>query len=162
MGKRAHVCAPLHVPVCAVVCGMVCARGDTRRMQVGAEEGGERGAGGAGGGQGRGSRGGKGCLLRNIKGTFIGMSESRKGITNGAETSDPTCQQRGQAEELRWKRVHVLPHSLCSCRNIYILRYWRVFMCVCDYLVKICHERALAHNDRTPNENHHVMAAFKF
>ena len=38
----------------------------------------------------------------------------------------------------------------------------RVFMCVCDYLVKICHERALAHNDRTPNENHHVMAAFKF
>jgi hypothetical protein len=134
----------------------------SRRLQVGAEEGGERGAGGAGGGQGRGSRGGKGCLLRNIKGTFIGMSESRKGITNGAETSDPTCQQRGQAEELRWKRVHVLPHSLCSCRNIYILRYWRVFMCVCDYLVKICHERALAHNDRTPNENHHVMAAFKF
>ena len=35
MGKRAHVCAPLHVPVCAVVCGMVCARGDTRRMQAG-------------------------------------------------------------------------------------------------------------------------------
>ena len=30
-----------------------------------------------------------------------------------------------------------------------------------DYLVKICHERALAHNDRAPNENHHVMAAFK-
>ena len=35
MGKRAHVCAPLHVPVSAVVCGMVCARGDTRRMQAG-------------------------------------------------------------------------------------------------------------------------------
>ena len=34
MGKRAHVCAPLHVPVCAVVCGMVCARGDTRQMQA--------------------------------------------------------------------------------------------------------------------------------
>ena len=31
IGKRAHVCAPLHVPVCAVVCGMVCVRGDTRR-----------------------------------------------------------------------------------------------------------------------------------
>jgi hypothetical protein len=30
-----------------------------------------------------------------------------------------------------------------------------------DYLVKICHERAFAHNDRAPNENHHVMAAFK-
>ena len=35
IGKRAHVCAPLHVPVCAVECGMVCARGDTRRMQAG-------------------------------------------------------------------------------------------------------------------------------
>jgi hypothetical protein len=32
MGKRAHVCAPLHVPVCAVECGMVCARGDTRNI----------------------------------------------------------------------------------------------------------------------------------
>ena len=29
MGKRVHVCAPLHVPVCAVVCGMVCARRHT-------------------------------------------------------------------------------------------------------------------------------------
>jgi hypothetical protein len=29
IGKRAHVCAPLHVPVCAVVCGMVCARRHT-------------------------------------------------------------------------------------------------------------------------------------
>jgi hypothetical protein len=27
--KRAHVCAPLHVPVCAVVCAMVCARKHT-------------------------------------------------------------------------------------------------------------------------------------
>jgi hypothetical protein len=53
-------------------------------------------------------------------------------------------------------------HILFAPAAIYILRYWRVFMCVCDYLVKICHERALAHNDRTPNENHHVMAAFKF
>ena len=35
IGKRAHVCAPLHVPVCDVVCGMLCARGDTRRMQAG-------------------------------------------------------------------------------------------------------------------------------
>jgi hypothetical protein len=34
IGKRVHVCAPLHVPVCAVVCKMVCARGDTRRMQA--------------------------------------------------------------------------------------------------------------------------------
>ena len=25
IGKRAHVCAPLHVPVCTVVCGVVCA-----------------------------------------------------------------------------------------------------------------------------------------
>ncbi len=24
IGKRAHLCAPLHVPVCAVVCAMVC------------------------------------------------------------------------------------------------------------------------------------------
>ena len=32
IGKRAHVCAPLHVPVCAVVCGMVlCAREETHR-----------------------------------------------------------------------------------------------------------------------------------
>ena len=30
---------------------------------------------------------GKGCLLRNVMGTFIGMSESRKGITSGAETA---------------------------------------------------------------------------
>jgi hypothetical protein len=30
--------------------------------------------------------GGKGCLLRNVKGTFIGMSESRKDITIVAET----------------------------------------------------------------------------
>ena len=35
IGKRVHVCAPLHEPVCAVGCGMVCARGDTRRMQAG-------------------------------------------------------------------------------------------------------------------------------
>ena len=27
-----------------------------------------------------------GCLLRSAKGTFIGMSESRRGIINGAET----------------------------------------------------------------------------
>ena len=27
IGKRAHVCAPLHVPVCAVECGMVCEQG---------------------------------------------------------------------------------------------------------------------------------------
>ena len=26
-----------------------------------------------------------GCLLRSVKGTFIGMSESRRGIINGAE-----------------------------------------------------------------------------
>ncbi len=25
ISKRAHVCAPLHVPVCAVVCAIVCA-----------------------------------------------------------------------------------------------------------------------------------------
>ena len=28
-----------------------------------------------------------------------------------------------------------------------------------DYLVKVFHERALAHNDRAPNENHHVSVA---
>ena len=32
--KGAHVCVPLHVPVCAVVCAIVCARGDTLRMQA--------------------------------------------------------------------------------------------------------------------------------
>jgi hypothetical protein len=35
IGKRAHVCAPLHVPVCAVVCGMVYARGHTLLIQAG-------------------------------------------------------------------------------------------------------------------------------
>jgi hypothetical protein len=29
--------------------------------------------------------------LRNVKGTFLGMSESRKDITSGAETADPAC-----------------------------------------------------------------------
>ena len=28
-----------------------------------------------------------GCSLLNVKGTFIGMSESRRGIINGAETA---------------------------------------------------------------------------
>jgi hypothetical protein len=28
-----------------------------------------------------------GCLLRSVKGTFIGMSESRRGIINGAEAA---------------------------------------------------------------------------
>ncbi len=30
---------------------------------------------------------GSGCLLLNVKGTFIGMSESRRGIISGAETA---------------------------------------------------------------------------
>ena len=36
---------------------------------------------------------GSGCLLLNVKGTFIGMSESHRGIINGAETatSVPIC-----------------------------------------------------------------------
>jgi hypothetical protein len=29
-----------------------------------------------------------------------------------------------------------------------------------DFLVKTAHSRALAHNDRAPNENHHVAATF--
>ena len=34
IGKCAHVCAPLHVRVCAVVCAIVCARRNTLRMQA--------------------------------------------------------------------------------------------------------------------------------
>ena len=35
----------------------------------------------------RSRHGGKGCSLRNVQGTFIGMSESHIGITSGAETA---------------------------------------------------------------------------
>jgi len=28
IGKRANICAPLHVPMCAGVCAMVCTRGE--------------------------------------------------------------------------------------------------------------------------------------
>ena len=33
------------------------------------------------------THGGKSCVLRNVKGTFIGMSESHQCITSGAETT---------------------------------------------------------------------------
>jgi hypothetical protein len=46
--------------------------------------------------------GGKGCLLRNVKGTFIGMSESRKGITSGAETAtNVPCDSRNNRRTIR-------------------------------------------------------------
>jgi hypothetical protein len=38
---------------------------------------------------------GSGCLLLNVKGTFIGMSESGRGIISGAETATSVpCQEK--------------------------------------------------------------------
>jgi len=65
---------------------------------------------------------GKGCLLRNVKGTFIGMSDygpfrssvlSRKGITSGAETAtNPKPAANAQTLSLRLWQAH------CDCRAI--------------------------------------------
>ena len=43
-----------------------------------------------------------GCLLLNVKGTFIGMSESRRGIINGAETATSVpCDPRNNRRTIR-------------------------------------------------------------
>ena len=42
---------------------------------------------------------GKGCLLRNVMGTFIGMSESRKVITSGAETTGIRRSEKAEVPE---------------------------------------------------------------
>jgi hypothetical protein len=43
-----------------------------------------------------------GCLLLNVKGTFIGMSESRRGIINGAETATSVpCDPRKTRRTIR-------------------------------------------------------------
>ena len=44
----------------------------------------------------------KGCLLQNVKRTFIGMSESRRGIMNGAETATSMpCDPRKNLRTIR-------------------------------------------------------------
>ena len=65
----------------------------------------------------RSRHGGKGCSLRNVQGTFIGMSESHIGITSGAETATnaPYDSRRNNRRTLRLaKNTSTQPPSSSS------------------------------------------------